>query len=485
MISLYLRPDKTQMVYAEVKKKRVIDVRMTKELPEAYSSFVLADENVGIQKLRKMFRSVGQTTKSRFEEVYVLLPDTMFSYISCFDPSSEAVLQTRIMQEMNVESLTDYFIVQPMEIKAPFPKPQKSIFVLKKKYVEMLAKAAQAENFSLVSVEPFSTAFIRGNQVWDRDYAMVEVFPDKSCIVTYSAVGGIFRTDAPHMDERTLASDVIAGETLMVKNYAAVKMIATKYFSSVSPDLKMILFTDNLQLHNMSFVKNNMYERKIKLPDFVNASIRSSDVYKWLAGIGTFLQGFDEDMVYPDKNASIVIGSSNLLPPNLQANARASYWTKMARKTLMGMAGILTTVVVAETAAMLYFGSIQIEPNLQSEANRAKDDITKVELALSAINKAKEENPEVVKAYERLMKSRPKNCNFTNLKLGNRNGSYNINYIMINAISRDQMVFNDYILNLQGESFFMNPVITSIRNNKDVLQADITMGKSMGSDPEK
>lgn len=485
MISLYLRPDKTQMVYAEVKKKRVIDVRLTKELPEAYSGFILADENVGIQKLRKMFRSVGQATKSRFEEVYVLLPDTMFSYISCFDPSSEAVLQTRIMQEMNVESLKDYFIVQPMEIKAPFPKPQKSIFVLKKKYVEMLAKAAQAENFSLVSVEPFSTAFIRGNQVWDTDYAMVEIFPDKSCIVTYSAVGGIFRTDAPHIDEKTLASDVIAGETLMVKNYAAVKMIAKKHFSSVSPDLKMILFTDNLQLHNMSFVKNNRYERKIKLPDFVNATIRGSDVYKWLAGIGTFLQGFDDDMVYPDKNASIVIGSSNLLPANLQANARASYWTKMAKKTLTGMTAILTTVVVAETAAMMYFGSIKVDPSLQSEANRAKTDIAQIEIALNSIQKAKAEDPEVVKAYECLMKSRPKTCNFAKIKLGNRNGSYDKNYVTINAISKDQMVFNDYILNLQGESFFMNPVISSIRNDKDVLQADIVMGKSKIANSEK
>lgn len=485
MISLYLRPDKTQMVYAEVKKKRVIDVKMVKELSEAYSSFSLADENIAIQKLRKMFRTVAQTTKSRFEEVYVLLPDTMFSYISCFDPSSEAVLKTRIMQEMNVESLNDYFIAEPMEIKAPFPKPQKSVFVLKKNIVEMLAKAAQAEEFSLVSVEPFSTAFIRGNQTWDNDYAMVEIFPDKSCIVTFSAVGGIFRTDAPHMDERTLASDVIKGETLMVKNYATVKMIATKHFSSVSPDLKMILFTDNAHLHHMSFVRNNLYERKIKIPDFVNAPIRGSDAYKWLAGIGTFLQNFDEDTVYPDKNSSIVIGSSNLLPLNLQANARASYWTKMARKTLTGMAGILTTMLVAESAATLYFGSIQIEPNLQAEANRAKTDVAQLEIALNSIQKAKEEDPEVVKAYDFLLKTRPKNCNFTHLKLGNKSGGNETNYIMINAISRDQMVFNDYILNLQRESFFSNPMISSIRNNKDVLQADITMGKSLEQRPEE
>ena len=478
MISLYLRPDKTQMVYAEVRKKRDIDVKMVKELPEAYSSFSLADDNIGIQKLRRMFRTVAQTTKSRFEEVYVLLPDTMFSYISCFDPSSEAVLKTRIMQEMNVDSLNGYFIAEPMEIKAPFPKPQKSIFVLKKHFVEMLAKAAQAEELSLVSVEPFSTAFIRGNQAWDTDYALVEIFPGKSCIVTFSAVGGIFRTDTPQMDEGTLAADVIKGETLMLRNYATVKMIATKHFSSVSPDLKMILFTDNAQLHNMSFVKNNLYERKIKLPDFVNAPIRGADVYKWLAGIGTFLQGFDNDMVYPDKNTSITIGNSNLLPLNLQANARASYWTKMARKTLTGMAGILTTVLVAESAATLYFGSIQIEPNLQAEANRAKADMAQVEIALNSIQKARKENPEVVKAYDFLMKCRPKNCNFTKVKIGNRNGSIDMNYIVINAISRDQMVFNDYILNLQKESFFKNPVISSIRNNKDVLQADINMGKS-------
>ena len=133
MISLYLRPDKTQLVYADVRRKSVIDVKMIKELPEAYSSFSKADENLGIQSLRALFRNVAYVTKSRFEEVYVVLPDTSFSYISCFDPSPDAVLRTKLMQEMNVQSLKDYFIVEPMEIKSPFPKPQKSVFVLKKR----------------------------------------------------------------------------------------------------------------------------------------------------------------------------------------------------------------------------------------------------------------------------------------------------------------------------------------------------------------
>lgn len=484
MISLYIRPDKTQLMFAEVKKKNVIDVRMTKELPEAYSSFFMRDENLAIQKLRKMFRNVGEITQSKFEEVYVLLPDSLFSYVSCFEPSAEAVLKNRIMQEMNVDSLRDYFIIDPLEIKAPFPKPQKSIFVLKKKIVEMLSKAAQLELFSLVSVEPYSTAFIRGNQVWDSDYAIAEIFSNEATIVTFSPAGGIFRSDAPHMDANSLMADIVAGETAFIKAYALMKVAATKHFSSVSPDLKMILFSDESAIRNMHFVNENTYDKKFTLPNFVNASIRPQDIYKWLAFIGTFMQGFDDDdIVYPEKHSSIVVKNCNLLPPNMQANARARHWTKMAKRTLTGVAGVLAVVVLAETAAMMYFGSIKVDAGLKADADRAKVNISMIDSELEAIKRAKNENPEAMKAYDLLIKSRPKNCNFTSLKVGNKSGNFTANYIKLEAMSQDQMAFNNYIVNLQSDEFFKNPMISSIRNNKDILQADIIMGKAGAVNP--
>ena len=479
MISLYLRPDKTQLVYAEIKKKKVIDVKMVRELPEGYSSFSMEDENLGIQKLRKLFKEVIRITKTKFEEVYVLLPDTIFDYISCFDPSPDAVLMTRLMQEMNVESLKSYFIIDPIEIKSPFPKPQKSIYVLKKRYIEMLAKAAQVEMLSLISVEPFSTAFVRGNQAWDRDYSMVEIFPGEATIMTFSAVGGIFRTDAPHMDSNTLLADTDKGENIMVKAYANAKVVATKHFSSVSPDLKMILLAEDARIHDMHFVKSNLYTQEIRLPAFVDARmIKPPDVPRWLASIGTFLQGFDDELVYPDKNVGIVIKNSNLLPDSMQANARASHWTRMAKKTLTGMAGILATLAIAETAAMLYFASFKVDPALREDAAQAKANIVQIDRELSSIKKAQSENPEVIKAYEALMQGKPKNCNFSSLTIGNRNGKYQTNFVKVEAVSSDQMVFNDYVVSLQGNAFFQNPVIASIKNDRNILKADIVMGKN-------
>lgn len=485
MISLYLRPDMTQLLYADVKKKSVIDVRMTMELPEAYSSFFTADENLGVQKLRALFRNVSHVTKKVFEEVHIILPDTIFSYISCFDPSPESVLRTRIMQEMNVQSLTDYFIVEPMEIKAPFPKPQKSVFVLKKYIVEMLAKAAQAEKFSLVSVEAFSTAFVRGNQTWDRDYAMVEIFPTEAAIVTFSPVGGIFKSEAPHMDSKSLLADVVKGETTFSKAYSMSKVVASKHFSSVSPDLKMILFSEAEEIMQMSFVAHNHYDDRIKLPDCVNSILRVKDIPRWLALIGTLMQGFDEEVIYPEKNASIVVKNANLLPPHLQANARARHWSKMARKTLLGMAGVLTVVVLAEFSAMMYFGSFKVDKALQADATTAKNNIVQIDKELASIKRAGEENPDIVKAYERLLKSRPQSCNFTNLTMGNKTGKFSANFIRLKALSKDQIALNDYIVNLQGDDFFTNPMITTIKSGGSAFQADITMGKAGAIDPTK
>ena len=485
MISLYLRPDKTQLMYAEIKKKKVIDVKMITELPECYSSFSMEDDNAAIQKLRRIFRDAVFATKTKFEEVYIILPDTLFSYVSCFDPSADTVLNNRIMQEMNVESLKEYFIMEPMEVKAPFPKPQKSIFVLKKKYVEMMATAAQLEQVSLVSVEPFSMAFVRGNQSWERDYAMVEIFPKEATIMTFSAVGGIFRTDAPHADANTLLSNVDEGESILVKAYANTKMVATKHFSSVSPDLKMIIFSEDARIRDMHFVQGNAYDEEIRLPAFVNARMRlpAQEVSKWLASVGTFLQGFDDELVYPNKNSSIVISSSNFLPANMQANAKAKHWTRVAKKTLMGLGGILSAVALAETAAMLYFGSIKVDPALQADAAKAKVNMAMIDAELASIKKAKDENPEVYKAYETLMQCRPKNCNFSSVTLGNKNGKFVTSYVKIEAVSKDQMVFNDYIVSLQSQALFQNPVIESIKNNRDILQADIAMGKAGAVNP--
>lgn len=483
MISLYLRPDKTQLVYAEVKKKKVIDVDMTKELPEAYSSFFMDDDSLALQKLRKLFKNVAHTTHKKFEEVYVLLPDTLFSYVSCFDSSHEAVLNNRIMQEMNIDSLNDYFIINPLEIKAPFPQPQKTIFVLRKKIVELLAKAAHLEMFSLVSVEPFSTAFIRGNQVWNMDYSIVEIFPDEATIVSFSPIGGIIRSDAPHMDARTLSRDIVQGETIFTKAYSLMKVTASRHFSSISPDLKMILFTEDDAIRNMSFVQHNIYTEQFSLPYCVNAAIRSRDLPKWLGLLGTFLQIFDEDVVYPDKNAGIVIHNSNLLPPDLQANARARHWTKMARKTLLGLTAVLSVVVLCEFAAMMYFGSVKVDPILQEDAATAKSNMAMIDGELASIKLAKEENPEIVKAYDLLMKSRPKACNFRHITMGSKSGKFATNYVKLEAVSQDQMAFNDYIMNLQGDEFFQNPMISTIKNSNGVLQADITMGKAGASNP--
>ena len=95
-----------------------------------------------------------------------------------------------------------------------------------------------------------------------------------------------------------------------------------------------------------------------------------------------------------------------------------------------------------------------------------------------------QDDPQIMVAYERVLRDRPSGCGFSSLTIGSQDGKSNKfanQYIQIKAVSNDQIIFNDYIAALQGEDIFQNANVTSISGTKELMTAAINIGKK-GSD---
>ena len=135
MISLYLTPDKTQLVKAKLKKNGILDVEMTKELPSFWSGLAGNDESIpGIsditsassKNLSSLFKNVRKVTSTKYEEVYIVLPDILFAAVNCYAFVSEEMLKNQVKDSLGVDSFDDFYVVEPFETKAPFA-PHKTV----------------------------------------------------------------------------------------------------------------------------------------------------------------------------------------------------------------------------------------------------------------------------------------------------------------------------------------------------------------------
>ena len=232
MISIYLRPDKTQIVRGKKKKNNTLVVDTALELPSYWDCFTggqptnLPGQNFmeyqGSQELRKLFQAVKEVTSTKYEEVYLVIADTIFSMVNVFPYVAENMMMDAIAQKLG--SLDEYYLSMPMEVKPPQNK-RKTVYAIRRKYIDRIVQAAQAENITLTGIEPASMGFVRSMQKYGCDYAFVEMFKKEATIITFSPIGGIYRNDAPHMGEDELISRPEDADRQITSNFSTNNFI--------------------------------------------------------------------------------------------------------------------------------------------------------------------------------------------------------------------------------------------------------------------
>ena len=81
MIGVYLRPDNfTQVVRGRVRKKSVLEIQESYILPKSYVWAWDITDPVGV--LVVLFRDIRKQFGGKQEEIYLVLPDYLFSMIA-------------------------------------------------------------------------------------------------------------------------------------------------------------------------------------------------------------------------------------------------------------------------------------------------------------------------------------------------------------------------------------------------------------------
>lgn len=497
MISIYLRPDKTQVVEATIKKNKTLRITKSFEVDSFFSGMTskrdpnYTDEDDCITELVNLFLTLRKKVSIRSDEVYIVLPDFLFSVVDCFEFVSDDNLYTEI-ENATGEPQEAFYISLPISTEPPAPV-KKTVYAIHKYFIDRLTEAATDQHVAITSVEPASLSYFRSLSNWSLDHPIVEIFEDHASIVTYSPAGGIFRSDAPSLTATNLRENTLKADSIISSAYASNDYSCSQSFSHMRTDAEYTLLCDEKSIFQYNAVKLRLPEQPPTLPANVSHRFVQEEQVRWMPVIGTLFQMLDqsysdsaENPIYDDLPTFIHVNSANLLPDSARIAARNRQWQQIAKRFSKGIIAICLTGTVVEAGLAFYFNSAEISPQLQTEYDTMVSQKDSIEAELNVIKTAKREDFNVLEAYENISKVRPQNCGFTDLTIGSNKptgSSAKSQFIKINAIAQNEMIFQDFRAGLETISDFSTPTISGITADQGsgYKRADILISKAGGA----
>ena len=494
MISLYLLPDRTRLVKAEPASDGRLKINAIDELSSYWEPLSSApssgvDSETGISNsalaLSAMFKEAGKVVRTSGEEFYIVLPDSLFSFLDCLrEPQVEDGVEPYVSAE--VEKPSDQLsIAIPLRTR-PGAELYQTVFALSKDIVQCIVDAAGEEGVTLSSIEPASVAFLRASGAYDREFFFLEAFDDSAFIVAYSPVGGMFRSDAPLLAEnRILDMPEIAGDLDIRTVFAETDMAADRSFPSANDDVSMVI----IHGQRRKFKKfKNMDARLAELGFAENLISDAPDlesVQDWMAPVGTLLQEVpDESPLYLKRPSYLTVDSCNLLPKGMQTNAKLFRLTqrikKISRITLLAGMVILALMILPG----LYFYSEDVPSNLQSRYDMTQKELPIMEAELSIVGRAKKEHCYPIAGFNSLLTPRPETLGFSGVKIGDAVGHKDI-WMEADLVSKDPLTFQDYVASMSMDKTFKSASIIKIGTDPSGFKtATVRLRKGEGVNEE-
>lgn len=490
MISIYFRPDCTQIVQAVIQKDLSLKINDYAIVDDALE-YIISDGAGEDAKLSRFFQQLKKEVDVAGDDVYIVLPDYIFSYIESIESINDANLKFIIQENTNVPAENLYYTI-PVATTSPAPD-RKSVYAIHKKYIDKLVKIAMHERIAITSVEAASLSFFRACGDWHNEMPVVEIFPENASIVTYSPAGGIFITDAPALSEKALKEAGNNADSLVSTAYAANDYAAGETFMNVNTDMPYYVISDKKTIINLPSIAQRSPRKKVTFPEYINSSIIPETEHSlWLPVVGTILQAYDDlpekfqtdNPVYENKDAFITVQSGNLLPESAMKAAKNRQWKRVIQRICQRLCIAFSTAIVLETASIIYFSSISINPLLEQDYQVAQKDIEEIQNEVTVINTAHTQEQYAVEAFCKLAQSRPDGVGFTDIKIGNpspetaKDGKNNLKYITVTAVAADPMMFQTFRSNLNNVDIFTGPSIDSIASygSNGFQKANLSIG---------
>ncbi|MGL5258200.1 MAG: hypothetical protein ACRC76_14325, partial [Proteocatella sp.] len=333
MISLYLRPDKTQIVKGRLKKDKTLSVSCAMEIQSYWAALTdaqnFSEEDFFDQSndLGDLFKEIKTILPTLYEEVYVVLPDTLFCSINCGEGLTEDEYMEFVRKTTGKPDENVYYSF-PVTT-APGGESKKTFYAIDRTIVNRLIAAAQKENISLTSIEPASYSFIRCCNRWKEEHFLIEIFEKQAIMVSYSPVSGIFSFSTPSLASEQLMVDLKLANQEIESTISLYDFAAEKVFSSMNVDVPFKVLTEKKDILSLDVFKNRLADPE-RMPENVDIDIPLEYQQDWLIPVGTLLQSTDKEL--DDLPAFLHISSANILPAQIQMTAKFNQWKHLVKK---------------------------------------------------------------------------------------------------------------------------------------------------------
>lgn len=497
MISMYLRPDKTQILQANIEKNGKFTVVDALETDAILDALLTANKDEkALEQLSNYFESLKKNSDIANEDVFIVLPDYLFLYIESIEYTNDANLHSLIHEKTgtNPDSL---YITMPVETSSPAPE-RKSVYAIRRVLIDMLTSVCTRERIALTSVEPASLSFFRAYGKFDEEMPVVEVFDNNASIVTYSPAGGIFITDVPSFSIKEIMKNGPTADQMIQGMYASNDFAAGETFKNVNTDMPYIVLTENKKILEMPSIRFRLPETVITFPDFVQTyGIAKDQEVDWMIALGTLFQEYDEmkgdneqkyseNPALANKPSFIRISSGNLLPPEAKQAARARQWKQVILHTCKLLSIGFGLCILGEISLAGYFSTYHVNQSLQNDYKQAKTDLKDIQDEINIIKEAKKADLQIPRAFGTIAQARPDGCGFEHLTIGNNNlgddDTKALNdFVQLSAIAADEMVFQTFRSNLSVyDDLFTGPSLNSIQlDSSGYKKAAMTIGRKV------
>lgn len=407
MIAVHLLEYATQVAIAKKKKDSLV-IEDGFYLRGIYLNDFL---NCDISQMTEMFRELGEHCKNvRSEQVYLVLPDSVFARIDCFD-------YTENMEDYHEEisNMDECCYAKPIELKRT-TKHKETVCFIRKELINTICKAAELQKVKLYAIEAASFAVLRAVGRWKNEVMILYAAQSGSYISSYSVLAGLYTTILPE----NLSSGNIINNHEYVSEALKQIFITAEYtnkatFGNNNPNVPTYIISDSPEIKSLEVIK----ERKadIQVPSCLkNISVQELDEY--MASVGTLMQVLTIDTGTP----ALMLHDTNVMPQEQLNNNKHEHFKAIVKK--MCLYSVIAAVVIClmEICAIVYFSMVHIPAELEQSYTEAQTKMPEMQALSDKIKQCRAEDEHIPEALYALVSTKPDNLGFTELSIG-RKGS--------------------------------------------------------------
>lgn len=484
MISVYLKPDSTQILQGEI-RKGILRIQDYKTIEQSYLGCMNGSDSEIREELSYFFSDIRGIYKSKTDEVYIVLPDYLFSVIDCFQTIDDAQLEDSIAQAAH-DRIENVCYARPIITS---PEPQQIITTacaLPRRLVDLFVEAAKTEKVHLASIEPASVSYLRASARFNKEELCLTIFANQATFTGYSSNGGLFKMDAPELCSKSLSSMGHEEAEQTIKRYIAeFEHAALKTYEYLNQGLPYTIHESS----NVSSTYAAIAERKAPKAYFPENLIDSGAMsdslqHGWMAATGTLLQeiDFSDDEYSECIDPFMTVQSGNILPAEIQSSSKKFKQMVSLMKLAKTAIVMLSILSIAEIVAIFMFSSVSIPNGLQEDYDAGQQSIELINKELKVIELQEKEDQKPLEVYSTLLKEKPQEIGFSSFEVGSDTKPDPTKWVKVKMVAKDPMLFQGYVQTLSADSAFSGvalPKMTS-DNRTGAKVAELILGKGDG-----